>query len=432
MIRACTLGMALTLFVLSACGDDDVINPVGSGGTSAGGAGGAGGGGEGGTDGSFSLTFEEITIADPPMFVTDYVFLPGGTQFLAAQKDGTVLHYELSGDEAVELGSFVVDGVYDVLDCGLLSLAVDPDFAQNGYIYYGTCIDQFSNGIYRLELDPGDYDQIPSTAVEIIVEGDENARVPWHNVGSIVFDEEGYLWALFGEKALKTPAQDNSNNLGTLLRINPSREPGQGGYEPHPDNPFVDVPGMSPDIYAYGLRSPWKGSLDDRGRFWVGDVGSSEFEEINLITEPGMNMGWPIAEGPCVENCEGLTDPITYWSRSSDHPYVGDDFDAIPSGARVAWVGPTYVDRGTDRYDGHLTGRVLFGEYCVGFVRAAEANDDGELVFDQHVGHLPLASGWQQAPDGHLYVFTFGQCQTDKEAPEDDFVSHFYRAVLAP
>ena len=73
-----------------------------------------------------------------------------------------------------------------------------------------------------------------------------------------------------------------------------------------------------------------------------------------------------------------------------------------------------------------LTGKVLFGDYCLGYVRAAEADDQGRLTSDEHVGHLDTPSAWRQGPDGYIYVSTFGACQTDRQNATDS-QSVFYR-----
>jgi glucose/arabinose dehydrogenase len=148
----------------------------------------------------------------------------------------------------------------------------------------------------------------------------------------------------FGDKVQFGVATDTSNNLGSLLRIEPNREPDSGGWEPHPEDPFIDGEESSSAIHATGLRSPWRGLLDQKGRFWFGDVGGDRYEEINVVTQPGQDMGWPLLEGEC--NCARKTDPVTGWDRDLDHPYLLDDEDAVPLLARVAYVGIEYRDRG--------------------------------------------------------------------------------------
>jgi hypothetical protein len=235
------------------------------------------------------------------------------------------------------------------------------------------------------------------------------------------------MWVAFGDKVRSKQAQDPTNPLGALLRIVPNREAEGSGYTPAPGNPFTGSDGH-PAVYAIGLRSPWRGALDRLGRYVLGDVGSDHYEEVNLIDTSGQNLGWPIAEGPCTDDCEGLLDPVTSWSRSLDHPYVLDDRDPNAINARAVNVGVEYVDRGNDRYSGRLTNRVVYGDACVGWIRALSISRDRHVTRDDHVGHLNHVAAWRQAEDGYLYAVTYGRCQTDR-AHDSDAPSRLHRAV---
>lgn len=360
------------------------------------------------------LEFEEIALDADTLGVTDLVFVPGTDgEFLLLEKDGRVLHFEMTDDGTNLLGSFQIPGVFPNSDCGLISAAFDPDFADNGYLYFGYCVAKEYSRISRFTFDPADYDGIADTAAEVIRVGDPLAPKSWHNVGSIGFDDNGYLWALFGEKRIDEQAQNTATNLGSIVRIIPNRDPDGEGYEPAPENPFVGDDTRSPDIYAYGLRSPWQGALDSAGRYWVGDVGAATYEELDVISEPGQNLGWPEWEGPCEANCTEFVQPLTYWDRSSESDYALEDDETNATDRRVVWVGPEYrAYGGEDRYDGRLTGRMLFGDFCAGWVRGAEIDDEERLVYDAYAGHLDSVTGIAEAPDGYLYFVTYGNCKT--------------------
>lgn len=441
MIARALLACSLALGSLPSLGCSDESEAAsGAGGTASAsvtttstGGGAAGAGGEGGSGGEREggFVFEEIDVAGGLELVTDMVFLPDGT-LLAASKSGELGHYNLEGDTGVRLGGFTVPAVYDDLDCGLLSLAVDPAFDDNGLIYAGKCDSETDSGIYRLTFDPADYAGVAATMVPVLTAGHTDAKQPWHNVGSMGFEPGGTLWAVFGEKTVSGQAQDLSTDLGALVRVVPNREPTGMGHTAAADNPFVGMEGASPNVYAYGLRSPWKASRTPDGRFWVADVGSDDFEELNLVTEPGQNLGWPMAEGPCQGQCDGLTDPLTAWTHDFEHPYVHDDPEAIPTGLRVGWVSDPYLPGQSDRYGGQLTDHVLFGDFCVGFVRAARAGAAGTLVEDRPIGHLARPAAWRQGPDGYLYASTLRFCATDASPPADWMVSRLFRLVLEP
>jgi glucose/arabinose dehydrogenase len=421
---ALTTVASLALLALAGgCGDDAPAS-TGTPGATSGGTGG---------DGSFGLAFQDLTVEGDFGLVSEMKFIPGTSELLALSWGGSVVHYRLEGDTAKRLGSFQVPGVYAVLDCGLISLAFDPDFAENHFLYVGTCVSGTHSGVFRLTFDAADYDAIPASTAEILVLGHASAKNPWHNVGSIGFDDEGALWALFGDKTVSATAQDRTDNLGALIRIFPNREVGGSGYTAVPSNPFAGSTTDSPDIWAYGLRSPWHGIRDSKGRYWIGDVGADTIEEINLVTQAGQNLGWATSEGPCDKglDCVGLVEPLLHWTRADDHPYIADDPDAEATGLRVAWAGIEHRPHPNDPYGGNLDGKVLFGDFCVGFVRAATADDSGKLVQTVPLGHLELASGWDQGPDGYLYATTFGTCSTAKIAEHGPYPSRLVRALPA-
>ncbi len=388
-------------------------------------------------DGPFALDFEELEIEGGWMFATEFRFIPGTSdpqELLLLGLEGEIGHFALVDNTLERRGTFTVPGVFRELDCGLLTLAFDPDFATNGYIYAAHCISKEFGAITRLTFDPADYGAIAGSAATIIEIGDESTTAPWHNLGAMGFDGAGYLWALAGDKRVRANGQDLSNNLGALIRIDPNREPDGEGYTPAPDNPFAldDDDETSADIYAYGLRSPWRGFLDRRGRYWIGDVGDMTYEEVNVVTEPGQNFGWASSEGPCVSGedveCGGLTDPLVHWDHDGVvHPYMVDDEEVVPTPRRVAWVGTEYSGPSEDRYNGNLDDKVLFGDYCLGYVRALGVDDELNILSDEHLGHLPHTVAWNLGADGYLYAASFGRCTTQGIDPEKLPVSRLYR-----
>ncbi len=384
--------------------------------------------GSGSGSGEFAgLEFVDLELDGDWGMVTDFRFLPQRDELLMLEKSGRVGHLRLQGDRLELLGSFQVGNIYSVLDCGLISLALDPQFDSNGLLYIGLCSSEQESEIRRYTFDASDYASVPATEALILNVGDPEAPKPWHNVGSIGFEADGVMWALFGDKKVADNGQDRSNPLSALVRLIPERAPDRSGYEPAPDNPFQGE-NESPLVYAWGLRSPWKGVRDSQGRYWFGDVGANAVEEINVIDGPGQNFGWPLAEGPCTEDCQDLVDPVTFWPHDGVHRYAVEDEDVVPTNARVAYVGLEVRDTPSDPYRGALTGRVLLGDYCQGYVRAA-ALEDGALVEDRHLGHLHVPSAWAQGTDGFVYAATFGKCETPSIDENDPPPSRFVRAV---
>lgn len=371
------------------------------------------------------LRFETIELEGDPKALTELRFIPGSDEFLLLQKVGTVRHYRLNGDSAELLGEFMVPSVEDHHDCGLISMAFDPEFETNGYVYFGYCEDRDWSAVTRHVFEETDYTKIGTTRTPVLRVGMDDAPNAWHNVGSIGFDADGHLWALFGEKNADTQAQDRSNDLGGVVRVEPNREPDGMGYSTVMSNPFAGMPELSNNLVAYGLRTPWRGHMDTRGRLWIGDVGGNQ-EEVNILDAfDGRNFGWPTQNGPCTEGCDGFEDPILHWGTDAAHPYVLDDPDTEPTTRRSVWVGLEYRGIGGDRYDGRFDDRMVYGDFCAGWVRAASVGSAGKLTYDELAGHVQGVTSWDEAADGYAYLVTYGNCHTGPYKP-----GAMYRAVL--
>jgi glucose/arabinose dehydrogenase len=378
-----------------------------------------------GDDGRLRLAFEPLSQDTNFSLVTDMVFLPDpADELLVIDRDGGFAHMRLGTDGVETLMDFRFDDVWYNGGAGLLGVTVDPSFSRNHYIYIALSLAIDHNAIRRYTLHPGDPAATLASSVVIfdLVAPAEAKR--WHNIASIGFDEAGVMWALIGEKGLFDPAQDPTSPLGSLIRIVPSRDPLAGGYTiPESSTPFSDD--ADPAVYTKGLRSPWKGRYH-KGKWLFGDVGQDLIEEINLIDGPHLNFGWPIAEGPCAGDCAGMTDPWVHYDRSSSHPFVRDDWDAVPATQRSVYVGWIYEPGANDRYDGRWNDVATFGDVFVGFVRAKRLDGYGG---DWAVGHLPYGTDWAQGPDGYVYVWALGGWPPPEQGALPP--SPFYRAVLA-
>ncbi len=387
-------------------------------------------GGETGAAGTFvGLAFEPLEAEGNWGMITDARPIPGTDELLVLEKSGRVGHLRLEGDRFVLLGSFVLGGAYSVLDCGLISLALDPDFDTNGFLYVGMCVSEQQSEIHRYTLQGADYASVPATEALILAVGDPAAPKPWHNVGSIGFEPDGTMWALFGDKKVDANGQDATNPLSALVRLIPNREPTGEGYTVPQGNAFASEDDGHPLVYATGLRSPWKGIRDSDGRFWFGDVGANTMEEINVVTEVGQNFGWSQAEGRCALGCSELTDPLLQWPHAGVSTYAAEDAEVVPTNARVAYVALEVEPHEPDPYGGALDRHVLFGDYCQGWVRGALLDGAGTVTADSHLGHLGVPSAWVRGRDGYIYAMTFGTCETPSIDEDDPPMSAFVRAV---
>jgi hypothetical protein len=339
-----------------------------------------------------------------PTGLTEIRFIPGTqNEFFVSQKAARINHFRVEGNTATLVRRHTLNGVFAEEDCGLISIAFDPDYQTNKYLYAAYCTTANRTKVVRYTV--GDTLTDP---VDIIDFNEPQSSASFHSIGSVGFDRAKNMWLLHGEFYSAPNAQDLSSTMGKLLRFIPSRTPGMGGLMPAAGNPFAGMAGRSPLIYAYGFRSPWRGYADSKGRFLVGDVGPGTAEEVNLVTAPGQNFGWNgTRAGPC-SNCPGLVNPISTYRIPND-PYDGSGnpvWEARPR--RSVWVGVQYEDCGNDRYGGAMTGVYLFGDLFAGWVRGAVIDDQGKKITDRAVGSMAALSSWTQGPDGYLYAVKFG------------------------
>jgi len=351
--------------------------------------------------------------------LTGILFMPADHGALIWEKAGRIAHYRFDDGELVLQGEMLVPDVLSDNDCGMTSVVLDPEWEDNHYLYATHCVRRNLSALVRYEFDAEHYDIADSRAL-VMELGEPDTTSAWHNMNGIGFfdDDEHSMWVLAGEKTIRSNAQDLQTNLGKVLRIIPRRGEGSAGYDPHPDNPFAGDPALSsgPDIYAWGLRNPWRGALDHRNRLFVAEVGNVN-EEVNLVDRPGLNFGWSNVDGACdpdKRDCSELTDPLASWPHSSDHRYTAEDDDARATSQRCSWIGTVYEPNELDPYEGFLDDSLVFSDLCVGFVRALSIDDEGKVVRDEHIGNLVGLTGAARGPDGFLYATSFGSCEAHK------------------
>ncbi|WP_326638373.1 PQQ-dependent sugar dehydrogenase [Nonomuraea fuscirosea] len=215
-----------------------------------------------------------------------------------------------------------------------------------------------------------------------------------HNGGQLAFGPDGLLYIAFGDGGSAGDPQGNGQNLGTLLgkilRIDPRGKP----YTIPRDNPFVGKEGARPEIWAYGLRNPWRFTFDrDTGDLWIGDVGQNELEEVNYQpagSEGGENYGWNLREGDRPfrgrANPRDLVEPVIVYPLGE-----GGNCSVIAG----------YVYRGEK--NPWLQGQFLYGDFCAGWIKAAPMDELGEAA---EVGEVEQLSSFGQGPDGELYALS--------------------------
>ncbi len=237
---------------------------------------------------------QRTVVASGLTFPVDFRFLPDG-RIVLAEKNGAI---KMIGTDGTVLSQPVVSlGVNTLFERGISGLAVDPQFATNGYIYVAYTTSQVKDRLSRLTVvgDTADPD-----SEKVLLETADTVSTS-HRGGGLAFGPDGKLYWAKGDNGAGANAQDLTNLHGKILRINPD------GSTPS-DNPVL-WPGALPQIYAYGFRNPYRMTFTPSGELLVADVGDLAFEELNRVTAGG-NYGWPGAEGLCTSNCAGLSDPV--------------------------------------------------------------------------------------------------------------------------
>ena len=268
---------------------------------------------------------------------------------------------------------------------GLLGLAFHPNYRLNRrfYVYY-TAATSGTVTVAEYKRKKKDSGRANPASARILLE--ILHPVANHNGGSIAFGPDGYLYLGIGDGGgagdPEGDAQRLDNLLGKQLRIDVNSRDEGLQYGIPEDNPFVGTPGARPEIWAYGLRNPWRFSFDRQtGDLWIADVGQNRLEEVNRA-EPdagGLNYGWNVMEGT---DCFATTtdcsdDPLAQGYHMPLATYTHDDGCSVTGG---------HVYRGTELTD--LIGRYFFADYCTGLVWSVDAGgperQEPQLLLDSN------------------------------------------------
>ncbi|GIV64215.1 MAG: glucose dehydrogenase [Bellilinea sp.] len=342
----------------------------------------------------------------PPADAFDWVLIAGGLRRptdLADPNDGSgrLLVLEQPGlIRVIANGQLLEQPYLDLTDRvgpnsseqGLLGIALDPDFAGNG-IFYLNYTDKNGNTVvsrFRQSND-GQSGDPQSEQVLLFVEQ------PYanHNGGDLEFGPDGYLYIGLGDGGSagdpQRRAQNNQTLLGKMLRIDVR---GQEQYAIPPDNPFADGNGGRQEIWANGLRNPWRYTFDRlTGDLYIADVGQNKYEEVNFVpagSPPGLNFGWhyreathPFADTP--PSGLRLYDPVYEYGRNDGCSVTGG-----------------YVYRGSQLPE--FYGVYLFGDYCNGFVWGMLRDSNGNWVVERLFQLGANISSFGEDAQGEVYV----------------------------
>jgi glucose/arabinose dehydrogenase len=280
---------------------------------------------------------------------------------------------------------------------GLLSMAFHPDFRSNGYFFVNFTNRQGDTRVerFRVSSDPDVADPGSSMLVITIDQPYSN-----HNGGLVMFGHDGMLYIGMGDGGSGGDPHRNGQNrqvlLGKLLRIDVDRS---APYAIPPDNPYAKGGGGRGEIWAIGLRNPWRFAFDrPSGLLYIADVGQNEREEIDVesATAPGLNYGWSVMEGDrCFRgaSCDraGLTAPKVGYGREGGACSVTGGF--VYRGRRIP----------------SIAGHYFYSDYCAGWLRSFRVEDGAvtdrrEWKMDS-IGHVV---SFGEDSSGEMYIIAEG------------------------
>lgn len=330
--------------------------------------------------------------------VTDLQFLPGeSTRLVVLEKGGTATLLDLTAPEARQ--ELLKVAVQSSSELGLLGLAFHPKYAENGRFYINS---NPAEGPRRTQISEWTQDRATGklSGPRVILEVEQPFSN--HDAGQLAFGPDGYLYIGLGDGGSGGDphgnGQDPTTLLGGMLRVDIDRADPGLAYGVPADNPFLSERGARPELWAIGLRNPWRFAFDPRGRLIVADVGQNSIEELDVVAR-GDNLGWNYREGrSCFEpkiGCPsaGLVDPIFTYSH--------DEGVSITGG--YVWTSPAAPA---------LVGWYLFGDFGTGRLWALDTR--GELVPGQDAPVRTLGrwrlnpSTFGRAADGTVYVADYG------------------------
>ncbi|KAA3612471.1 MAG: T9SS C-terminal target domain-containing protein [Calditrichaeota bacterium] len=281
---------------------------------------------------------------------------------------------------------------------GLLGLAFHPNYKKSGHFFvYYSAKGAPKSIVARYSVSPQNPDSADQSTKKIIMEIEQPYRN--HNGGQIAFGPDGYLYIALGDGGSggdpKGHGQNRKTLLGSILRIDVDSSSQGNNYTIPADNPFVgNDSSWREEIYAYGLRNPWRFSFDiETNLLWCADVGQNAYEEIDLI-ESGKNYGWNTMEGfhcygsaSCIDS--GLTMPI--W----EYPHNGGDRS----------VSGGYVYRGTKNPE--LYGKYIYADFLTGEIWALQYDSLNGAQNELLLNSDKFISAFGVDQNNELYICAF-------------------------
>ena len=356
----------------------------------------------GGTLGTYELDPSFPALSFPAaVFMTA---VPGENRLVVVQQSGYLRAFDDDPGAAASQEVLDLSGRISFAgEKGLLGFAFDPGFASNRYIYVhqslagtgGAGVEHVAR-VSRFTWDTVTDQVVPGTE-KVILEVDQ----PYsnHNGGMLAFGPDGHLYVALGDGGSggdpQNYAQTTTSLLGSMLRLDVHPADPVDAYDIPPDNPFVGQAGFLPEIYAYGLRNPFRFSFDRAsGRLWAGDVGQSAREEVDVI-ESGGNYGWRVYEGN-----------LPYDGSANSLPASAFTFPVIDYGrAEARAIIGGYVYRGSRVPS--LQGRYLHGDNSTGNIWALDWDPgSGTVTGNELIANVPGVTSFGEDTGADVHVVT--------------------------
>ena len=282
----------------------------------------------------------------------------------------------------------------------IYGVAFHPNFHNNGWMYVGCngnsdALKQKCTKVLRFTVDSSEDYRCDLDSRVTVIEWPSNG----HNGGDLVFGKDGMLYVSAGDGTSDSDAnlagQDLSTLPGSMLRINVDVTESDQQYSVPKDNPFINLANARPEIWAYGLRNPWRISLDTRtGDLWAGINGQDLWETAQVVRR-GENYGWSITEGSHDFQPGRARGPTPIVLPTIEHPH---------SEARSLTGGHVYYGQKHKRLWGHY----LYGDYATGMIWAAKYND-GKVDSHFVVARTSLQiTGFGIGHDNELIIVDYG------------------------
>lgn len=300
---------------------------------------------------------------------------------------------------------------------GMLGAAIDPEFSNFPFLYVfytlrtADSTRKESARISRFPVIDGQVvtgDELKILEVEIFprpIEGYDGAN---HYGGAIRFGPDGMLYLGIGDSSCFDCPQDLDSLYGKILRIDIRGASVDRPYQVPNDNPFLQAPNARAEIWAYGLRNPYRMAFDpDSGGLWIGDPGQDAEEEVSLAAA-GANLGWPIFEG---SDCLHMTGDVRrFYGVSTGYPCTESDDVTAPVATYGRIDGCAVIGGVTYRSSTipWLAGVYLFGDFCSGRVWALKGDADSGWQMIQIADLNQSISSFGTDAAGEVYVLTFG------------------------